>query len=245
AHRDDPPARRGTGRAGAPRRSARAERLGRLTGGRVLAPDRTGVPLVKPLVSLSRAMFLGFFRDRMTLFWAVLFPLMFLVLFGGIFSDQTAAKIEIAQVGPVAAIDRMPAPAREAFDESVDVDQVADLDAAVERVAEGEIAAAVVEHDGRVVVHFSKADQVAAGRVYAIFQGLVDSANLALSGVEPQFVLDAQPVEDESLKTIQYVTPSLPGWAIAKSPTFGAATNLVTWRRTGLLPRLRSEGRRV
>lgn len=194
---------------------------------------------MKPLVSLSRAMFLGFFRDRMTLFWAVLFPLMFLVLFGGIFSDQTAAKIEIAQVGPVAAIDRMPAPAREAFDESVDVDQVADLDAAVERVAEGEIAAAVVEHDGRVVVHFSKADQVAAGRVYAIFQGVVDSANLALSGVEPQFVLDAQPVEDESLKTIQYVTPSLLGWAIAMSATFGAATNLVTWRRTGLLRRLR------
>src|SRR5690606_30953589 len=100
AHRDAPPARGGTGGARAPRRSARAERLGRLTGGRVLAPDRTGVPLVKPLVSLSRAMFLGFFRDRMTLFWAVLFPLMFLVLFGGIFSDQTAAKIEIAQVGP-------------------------------------------------------------------------------------------------------------------------------------------------
>src|SRR5690606_40255227 len=78
-----------------------------------------------------------------------------------------------------------------------------------------------------------------SGRVYAIFQGLVDSANLALSGVEPQFVLDAQPVEDESLKTIQYVTPSLLGWAIAMSATFGAATNLVTWRRTGLLRRLR------
>jgi hypothetical protein len=37
------------------------------------------------LTSLSRAMALGFVRDKTALFFTILFPLMFLVLFGAIF----------------------------------------------------------------------------------------------------------------------------------------------------------------
>ena len=48
-----------------------------------------------------------------------------------------------------------------------------------------------------------------------------------------------QRVEDESLETIQFVTPGLLGWAIAMSATFGAAATLTGWRSTKLLRRLR------
>lgn len=194
---------------------------------------------MKPLRSLSRAMFLGFLRDRMTLFWAVLFPLMFLVLFGGILTDQGASKIDVAQVGDVAALDRMPAPAREALEQSLSIDKVTDEDAALQQVRDGDLAAVVVEDGDRLVVHYSQADQVSAARVFATFQGIVDSANLAVTGADPTYSLDARQVEDESLEAIQYVTPGLLGWAIAMSATFGAAVNLVNWRRTGLLRRLR------
>lgn len=191
------------------------------------------------LKSLSRAMLLGFFRDRMTLFWAVLFPLMFLVLFGGIFTDTGASKIEVVQVGSVAALDRMSPDAKDALAESVDIEKSSDEAAALRKVRDGDLAAVVMEEDGKVVVHYSRADQVAAARVYATFQGVVDSANLAVSGTEPTYTLDPQQVEDESLQAIQYVTPGLLGWAIAMSATFGAATNLVAWRKSGLLRRLR------
>ncbi len=194
---------------------------------------------MKPLLSLSRAMFLGFVRDRMTLFWAVVFPLMFLVLFGGIFTDQGSSKIEVAQVGPVAALDQMPAEAKKALSESLDIDQVTDEAAALQKVRDGDLAAVITEQGNTLVVHYSQADQVAAARVQGTFQGIVDAANLAVTGTEPTFTLDPQQVEDESLKTIQYVTPGLLGWAIAMSATFGAAVNLVAWRRTGLLRRLR------
>ena len=46
-------------------------------------------------------------------------------------------------------------------------------------------------------------------------------------------------MEDESLSNIQFYTPGLMGWAIAAGATFGAATNLVVWRKNGLLRRLR------
>ncbi|GAA3535391.1 transport permease protein [Aeromicrobium flavum] len=191
------------------------------------------------LLSLSRAMFKGFFRDRMTLFWAVLFPLMFLVLFGGILTDRGAPKLEVAQIGDVAALDRMPAETREALEQSVEITRSDDEAQALRDVRDGDLAAVVTEDGDRLVVHFSQADQVAAARVRATFQGIVDAANLARTGVEPAYALDPRQVEDESLETIQYVTPGLLGWAIAMSATFGAATNLVNWRKSGLLRRLR------
>lgn len=192
-----------------------------------------------PLGSLSRAMFLGFFRDRMTLFWAVVFPLMFLVLFGGIFTNQGSSKIDVAQVGPVAALDQMPAEAKEALSQSLDIEKVENADASLQKVRDGDLAAVISEEGNVLVVHYSQADQVAAARVRATFQGIVDAANLAVTGTAPTFSLDPQQVEDESLKAIQYVTPGLLGWAIAMSATFGASVNLVAWRRTGLLRRLR------
>ena len=47
-----------------------------------------------------------------------------------------------------------------------------------------------------------------------------------------------QRVEDESLKTIQFVTPGLLGWAVAMSAAFGAAATLQGWRNSKLLRRL-------
>ncbi len=60
------------------------------------------------LKALSRAMLKGFFRDRMAFFFALIFPLMFLVLFGGIFTDQGESKAEIIQVGAVPILDDAP-----------------------------------------------------------------------------------------------------------------------------------------
>ena len=43
--------------------------------------------------SLSLAMLKGFLRDRQAVFFSIFFPLMFLVLFGGVFANQGQSKI--------------------------------------------------------------------------------------------------------------------------------------------------------
>jgi ABC-2 type transport system permease protein len=88
-------------------------------------------------------------------------------------------------------------------------------------------------------MHYSAADQVRAGSVRGILESLVQQANLALTGTPPRFGVEAEQVEDQSLKAIQYVTPGLLGWAIATGATFGAALTLVTWRQKRILRRLR------
>ncbi|MPZ62416.1 MAG: ABC transporter permease [Propionibacteriales bacterium] len=190
---------------------------------------------MRGLVPLSRAMLLGFVRDRMALFFTLLFPLMFLVLFGGIFSFDTQARSEVLQVGDVPILDRAP---REQVGE-VDITRVDDLAAAIDQVGKGDADAAVEQHGDELVLHFSRADQVQAATVQGTIGSFVSAANQAVSGEPPRYRLRAEQVEDDSLEAIQFLTPGLLGWAIAMSATFGAALTLVTWRKSRLLRKLR------
>ncbi|GAA1740964.1 ABC transporter permease [Aeromicrobium alkaliterrae] len=214
---------------------------------RTQAPAHAGAgdaKAARPLKALTVAMFKGFVRDRMTLFWAIAFPLMFLVLFGGIFTNQGDAEAaDVIVVGTVSAIDDAPAEARKSIDQAISITREDDLDAALEKVRDGDATAVVTEDDGEVTVHYSAADAVAGAQIQGVMQAIVQQANTAVyqqtTGQPPAFTFAASQVEDDSLEAIQYVTPSLLGWAVAMSATFGAAANLVMWRKSGLLRRLR------
>ncbi len=189
--------------------------------------------------SLASAILKGYLRDRQAVFFSVFFPLMFLVLFGGVFSDQGQSKIDVVAVGKVGLIEGLPAQARQAFDDSFAVQQSDDLSQAIAMVRSGDVTLAIEQQGQHILVHYSQADQVRATTAQGTLQSFVQAANVAASGKPPAFDYTAEPVEDKSLETIQFVTPGLLGWAIATSATFGAAATLVGWRSTKLLRRLR------
>lgn len=191
------------------------------------------------LRALATAMLKGFFRDRVSLFFAVIFPLMFLVLFGGILTDQGESKADIIQIGSVPILDDAPAEAKAFLAESLEISKGSDETAAIREVRKGDADAVVLQDGDTLELRFSEADAVGSATVRGIFQAVVQSANISVTGSSPRFTLDATQVEDESLTAIQYVTPGLMGWAIAMGATFGAAANLVVWRKNGLLRRLR------
>ena len=185
------------------------------------------------------AMAKGFFRDKMAFFFSVLFPLMFLLLFGALLSDQGASKAEIIEVGPVSILDQAPPAFKKVLAESLDITKSTNAASALRKVRKGD-ADAMIEQQGKtIIVRYSQADQVKSAMVTGTIQAIVQSANIQVSGKPPTFSLDTKRVEDDSLSTIQFVTPGLLGWAIAMGATFGAASNLVAWRKKGLLRRLR------
>jgi ABC-2 type transport system permease protein len=190
-------------------------------------------------VSLSRAMVLGFVRDRTAVFFTVVFPLMFLVLFGGLFKDTGAPKAKVAEVGGVAVLDQLPAEAKAQIDKVLTITRVDDSARAIDQVRKGDQVAAIEQQGSTVVVHYSAADPVRAATVRSVLESLVQQANLIATGVPPRYSVDVAQVEDRSLKTIQFITPGLLGWAIATGATFGAALTLVTWRQKKILRRLR------
>lgn len=191
------------------------------------------------LVALTRAQWKGFWRDKQNWFWLLLFPLMFLFMFGFLFQDAGASRSELAVVGDVPFLDRMPAEAREQFDDLFEVSHYDDRDAALEAVQGGDVDAALEGQGTDLVLHYSLADQVVAATVRGTMDGFVQGANQAASGTPPTFSLQADQVEDASLKPIQFIAPGLLGWAVAMGATFNTALPLVTWRTNKLLRRLR------
>jgi ABC-2 type transport system permease protein len=198
----------------------------------------TSVRRGSAFLALSIAILRGFIRDKSSVFFAIIFPLMFLALFGGIFSDQTESKVDLIQVGDVSLIDNLPAEARDAFERTFDVTRTDDLDGAIAEVREGDADVAIEMRGETLVAHYTQTDQVKAAITQGALQAFVDGTNVALSGTPPTFDLVAERVEDDSLETIQFVTPGLLGWAVAMSASFGAAATLQGWRQSKLLRRL-------
>ncbi|QFZ22920.1 ABC transporter permease [Saccharothrix syringae] len=183
--------------------------------------------------SLSVAMIKGFLRDRMTLFFMFLFPLMFLVVFGLLLGDPGDDKTKVGAVGD--------GPVLTALEETgaVELERYDSADAARRKVTDGDLPAAVVVSGDDVELAFAASDQVAAGTVVGLVSGVVDKMNVAAANVQPRFTLEASPVEDASLKPIQYLTPGILSWAISFAGVFGAALTMVSWRRKQVLRRIR------
>jgi ABC-2 type transport system permease protein len=193
---------------------------------------------VRAFGAIALAIVKGFVRDKMSVFFAVVFPLMFLVLFGGVFTWDETPRTELVQVGDVALLDELPEAARTAFDETFDVRRTDDLGSALDDVRDGDADAAIEMRGETLVAHYTQTDQVKAAVTRGTLRAFVDGANVAASGQPPRFSFRAEGVEDESLEAIQFVTPGLLGWAIAMSASFGAAATLQGWRSSKLLRRL-------
>jgi ABC-2 type transport system permease protein len=182
--------------------------------------------------SLTAAMWKGLLADRSALFFYFLFPLMFLVLFGLVLGNPNLGRITVAVTGEGPLVEALP-------DEVLTVERYADFDEAVAAVRDGDLPAAIRVSDQVIEVRYSATDQVAAGTVRGVVASVVGEANLRATGDPPVFTVEARQVEDESFQPIQYLTSGLLAWGIAMSAAFGAAMNLVIWRRNLVLRRLR------
>ncbi len=183
--------------------------------------------------SLASAMVKIFYRDKATLFFTFVFPLMFLVVFGLLFRDAGESKTEIAVVGDgpvIAGLEQTGALELKRFDS---------VDEAVQQVRDGELPAMVAQDGDDVTFRFAQSDQTQASVVGGIVTGVVSHVNQAATGQQPRYVLDAANVEDSSLKPIQYITPGIMSWGVAVTAVFGAALTLVSWRKKQVLRRIR------
>ncbi|MFJ8434118.1 ABC transporter permease [Kitasatospora sp. NPDC094019] len=195
---------------------------------------------VSAFASLSRVMVVAFVRDRAAMFFVLLFPLMFLMLFGTLLKGASSPHAKVEQVGAVRLLDSVQGDARTGLDQVLTITKGDDEAAALEKVRKGDLDAMIKEGpDGKVVVRYSAADQVRSGSVQGIVNSVVQQANQAATGKPPAFVMESSPVEDGSLKPIQFLTPGLLGWAVATGAVFGAALTLVGWRKKMVLRRLR------
>lgn len=184
------------------------------------------------LLALARAMMRSFFRDRMALFFTFLFPLMFLVVFGLVFTSSSSSATEIGVVGNGSLVQQLPR-------QVLQPKHYPTLEAGVQAVKNGDVAAVVTQEGNRIVLRFARSDMVKSATIQGIVSSVVDKANVAATGQQPAFSFDSSQVEDTSLKPIQFITGGMLSWGVATSATFGAALTIVSWRKKKLLRRVR------
>lgn len=181
--------------------------------------------------SLARAMWRVFTRDRTGQFFYFLFPLMFLVIFGLVFGgDQPRITVAIAGGGEV--VEALP-------EEIVELERYDTFEEAVEAVRDGKVPAAVRQEGDRIDLRYSAVDQVAAGTTQGLLESVIGAANQEASGVPPRYELLSEQVERSSFEPIQFFTAGILAWGVAMGASFGAALNLVSWRKNHVLRRLR------
>ena len=202
-------------------------------------PPRTRGGGMKAFSSLSLAMLKGFYRDKLSVGFSVLFPLFFILIFGTVFAGDGGSAPKVVVVGQVQVIDSLPAEAKAALEEAVELVPGTTLDAALEQVRAGDVGGAVEQQGNTVILHFSSADATTAATVQGIFGAFVSQANIVASGSPPTFTLQTEQVEDQSLQPIQFIAPGMIAYGIAVGAVFGAAATLITWREKKLLRRLR------
>ena len=165
---------------------------------------------------------------------------MFLVLFGGVFSDQTQSRVDLVQVGDVAAVRRAARGRARGVRRDLRGHEVRrPRRGHRRRYATGDADVAVEMQDGDAgrPLH---ADRPGEGRDHAGHAARVRRRRQRRRDrhARRRTRLATERVEDDSLTTIQFVTPGLLGWAVAMSAAFGAAATLQGWRQSKLLRRL-------
>jgi len=193
-----------------------------------------------PFFQLSKVMALLFVRDKGAVFFMLIFPLIFLALFGSLFKGSSTAHASVAEVGSIRMLDNVHGSDRTQLDQALTITRMTSQAKALEEVRNGTLDGLIEQGPGNtLVLRFSSVDPTTAATVKGIFQSVIQTANVEATGKPPTYTLDATQVEDNSVKPIQYLTPGLLSWAVANAGVFSTALTLVMLRRIGVLRRIR------
>ena len=203
-------------------------------------------------------------RDRTALFFTVAFPVLFILMFGLIFSrpSRIEAKVGIA-LEDQGAVAQQVAAALESLPRGRPGQGEADnpfaamtfergSPAALEhKLRAGELDAVVVIPDGttaavtkgrRAAVQLlvDPSQQSTAPLLQSIVAGIVDSTDRRVSRSQPVLTLQTKPVLAGSLRPIDYLIPGMLAMSIMNLGLLATAQPLIALRTQGVLRRLRA-----
>lgn len=200
-----------------------------------------------------------FFRDRLSIFFGVLFPLIFLFVFGGILGNDSMGGFRVA------LINNSESKFAEQFvgqlddDESFDVDQsFADLDGAREDMVRSQIDAAIVLPDdfgvvdpekrlptGEIEVYYTQNNAQAGQTLTAVLEGIFKEYNTTLTEVNVPFTVKGEQINAESQTQFDYTFAGLLGFALLGVGIFGPVNVFPELKKQGILRRLSTTPLRV
>lgn len=189
-----------------------------------------------------------FVRDRMTIFWTLAFPLVFVVIFGVIFSFNGDTKFDIGL-----AVEDQGGTAQQVAGilRQVGVFNIHEegRDAELAALKRGDRRAVIILPEGltadiaakkpaRITVYYDPASQQTSQIVLTITNQVLAQVEQKISGTPPVFTVDQEAVQAAHLRSIDFLLPGILAMALMQLGLFGTAQPLVSLRDQGVLRRL-------
>jgi ABC-2 type transport system permease protein len=205
---------------------------------------------MKTLIGLTVANLKGLTRDRAALFWTFFFPVMFVLLFGVLFSGSSGSKVTVGFVNEDGASSMAIQAALSSQDLPITL-QVGTLDDEKAAMQRGDVSAIIVVPKGLAAAAAqAKTGGTASLQLYLdpsksttnqVVQSVVaqfaNNFNLQLAGGSQVIKVDLMTLSSSNISTVAYLVPSILAMALMQLGVF-AAVPLVQQREKGILKRL-------
>ena len=192
------------------------------------------------------------YRDRQAAFWAIAFPLIFLLIFG-LFNFNDLNPVDVVVVdhadnelsqGLIDDLDSL---------ELLDVEQRADEAAARRDVADGEARYLLIIPEGldpavdpgTLTLIYDESQFQTNQLVEGLIRRFLDGANLTLQGVEPLLRLQSEGIQGRPVAYFDFLLPGLIGMGVMTFSIIGMGTTLAQYRQQRILRRIQATPLRV
>ncbi len=194
------------------------------------------------------ANFKEFIRDRMSLFWVLAFPLFFIVMFGLIFSGNSAPSYELGLANEdegvvssaiVQALDSIEIFEVQAGTQDDLVNQMREGDLDLVLVVPAGVSAAVeAGQPASIQAHYDPSNQTVSQLVLGVIDRVVLGIDQGLAERPTLLTIDRISVIPRELGQIDYLLPGILGMALMQLGLFSTATAMVQLREQQVLRRL-------
>ena len=178
-------------------------------------------------------------RDKMALFFTFLFPLIFLLVFGTIFNNQSASlKVAIINHSDSLFAKQFVDNAKKDGTSVLKVQDVSSMDEAREKMKHSQLDGIIElpkdfgkpgadrRPSGTINVLYAKGSDQAGGTLSAVMTQIVDGINRGMGQPEAPLKVVSQAVGDKALKTFDYTFTGLLAFSLMSMGIFGLANQM-------------------
>jgi len=191
-----------------------------------------------------------YIRDRMAVFWTMAFPLLFIVMFGLIFSGgDSGFSLDVglvtqgsdsASAGLVEGFRRMPI---------FELTESADLESELAALRAGDRDMVVVLPDdlsqsfaagqsSTVEVYYDPSSQTTSQVGLNVLREMFNATEQKIRGTSPLFQIEQKQIQAKPLRNIDFLVPGILAMSLMQLGLFATAQPLVSLREQGVLRRL-------
>lgn len=193
-----------------------------------------------------------FFRDKVAMFFTLVFPLIFLFVFGSLFGKQGGATFKLA------IINQSKSSYSQKFVEDlkksnfVKEKPVSSLNDAKEKMTRGEVDTILQlppefgvpnsahQPTGKAIVYYDPSSTQTGQTFASILDGVLGGVNETITGQKPLFSVGQRSSGKAGLSAFDYIFSGMLGFALLSLGFFGLTNSLPAMKKQGILRRLRS-----